>query len=112
MDMDLSALLLAYLSGEPVDFSPVDLDLEELSAFTCKVLNTLRRVGYGETVTYSELAIMVGRPKAQRAVGQAVKCNPFPIVVPCHRVVAQNGLGGFSSGLEWKRWLLELESGV
>lgn len=74
------------------------------------VWQELCRIPYGTTVTYGELARRVGRPRSARAVGQAVGANPVPIVIPCHRVLPMTGgLGGFGPGLQWKRWLLDLE---
>jgi methylated-DNA-[protein]-cysteine S-methyltransferase len=76
------------------------------------VYETLRRdVGWGETVSYGELAEMAGRPRAARAVGNAMSRNPVPIVVPCHRVVTAGGrIGGYGpSGVPTKRFLLALE---
>jgi methylated-DNA-[protein]-cysteine S-methyltransferase len=75
------------------------------------VYQALRAVGAGRTVTYAELAALAGSPGAVRAVGQALARNPCPLVVPCHRVVAAGGAGGFTApgGLETKRWLLGLE---
>ncbi len=71
---------------------------------------TLADIPYGETVSYAELAMMVGRPNAYRAVGQANGANPIPIVLPCHRVLASGGgLGGYGGGLPMKRQLLEME---
>jgi len=78
--------------------------------FQLAVWDALGEVGYGETVTYGELAARIGRPSAARAVGQALARNPLPIVVPCHRVVGHLGeLPGFGGGLDRKRLLLELE---
>ncbi len=108
----LAHLLVLYLSGVPVDFSQVELDMGGLTPFTCLVLDALKGVGYGERITYGQLADRIGKPGAFRAVGQALRRNPFPLVVPCHRVVARDGIGGFSGGIEWKRWLLAMESGV
>ena len=68
------------------------------------------KIPYGECVTYSYIAEKVGNPKAYRAVGTSCGNNPIPLVVPCHRVVSKSGLGGFSGGLDIKRFLLELES--
>jgi methylated-DNA-[protein]-cysteine S-methyltransferase len=75
------------------------------------VLETLAaEVPWGETVTYGELADLAGRPRAARAVGSAMRNNPIPFVIPCHRVVGVDGLGSFGSlGLEYKRRLLALE---
>jgi methylated-DNA-[protein]-cysteine S-methyltransferase len=93
----------------------VPVDLTGVSApFHRAALETLRDdVGWGETVTYGELAEMAGRPGAARAVGGAVARNPVPIVIPCHRVLAANGLGGYGgnapSRLAIKRALLDRE---
>jgi methylated-DNA-[protein]-cysteine S-methyltransferase len=79
--------------------------------FQLTVWGALREIGYGETITYGELATRIGRPRAARAVGQALARNPLPIVVPCHRVVGHLGeLTGFGGGIERKRLLLDLES--
>lgn len=77
--------------------------------FQKKVWNELLKIPYGETITYSELAKRVGSTKGMRAVGNANGKNKILIVVPCHRVVAKNGIGGFSCGIEIKKTLLELE---
>jgi O-6-methylguanine DNA methyltransferase len=74
--------------------------------FQKKVFNALQSIPYGETRTYHEIAIMIQQPKAARAVGQAISKNPVLIVIPCHRVLAKHGLGGFSSGLDLKETLL------
>ena len=71
----------------------------------------LRSIPYGEVRTYGEVARMIGRPGAMRAVGGACHANPVLIVTPCHRVVAAHGAGGFGAGPETKRKLLELETG-
>ena len=80
------------------------------SPFESRVYNAISQIPFGETRQYGEVASIVGIPGGARAVGQAMKRNPFPIIFPCHRVVAANGLGGFSSGLEIKRYLLGRES--
>ena len=99
-----------YFSGERDDFLDVELELDDPTPFQCAVLETLRRIPYGDTVTYGELAALTGHPNAQRAAGTFCAHNPFPLVVPCHRVVAADGLGSYGSlGIEYKRRLLELE---
>jgi len=97
-----------YLAGERQDFT-LPLDLEEVSDFDFKVYEQLLVVPYGKTVSYGELAKRIGKPNGARAVGQAVGRNPIGIIVPCHRVVAANGIGGFGGGLPLKRKLLEIE---
>ena len=105
-----------YFGGTRTRFDvPVDLP-DSLSAFQRTVLKTLHDgVGYAETVSYGELAEMAGRPGAARAVGTTMARNPVPFLIPCHRVVAAHGIGGYGggpgSGVELKRALLRLESG-
>ncbi len=78
--------------------------------FQTKVWQALCKIPYGETISYQTLATRVGNPKASRAVGSANGANPIPIVVPCHRVITSDSrLGGYASGLDAKRTLLELE---
>jgi len=80
--------------------------------FQREVWEQLRRIPYGETISYGELAKRVDRPGAARAVGAANGRNPIAVVVPCHRVVGADGsLTGFGGGLPWKRYLLDLEAG-
>ncbi len=101
-----------YFEGRRDHFDlPVDWQLSR--GFRRTVLERLYAdVGYGRTVSYLELATMVGNPKASRAVGTAMATNPIPIVVPCHRVLRTGGqLGGYGGGLPAKIKLLELESG-
>ncbi len=106
---DLTIDLIRYLGGEIVDFSGYRVDLSHLTDFEQSVLCETRNIRYGSMVSYSELARAIGRPKAARAVGNALRKNPVPIVIPCHRVVAQNRIGGYVFGVDLKRRLLELE---
>jgi methylated-DNA-[protein]-cysteine S-methyltransferase len=100
----------AYFAGEPVSFDDVDLDFSWATPFQTAVADALRAIPYGETVTYGELAALAGHPNAQRAAGTFCARNRFPLFVPCHRVVAADGLGSYGSlGLDYKRRLLELE---
>jgi len=101
--------LQAYFRGELKEF---DLPLAmEGTEFQLRVWNALRRIPYGETVSYSQLAERIGSPRAVRAVGLANGSNPIPIIVPCHRVIGSDGsLTGFGGGLSTKRKLLELEN--
>ena len=85
------------------------LDLSRGTPFQQRVWQALLEIPYGETRTYGQVAEQVGMPRAARAVGQAVGRNPLPIIVPCHRVVASDGLGGFGSCLSTKIRLLALE---
>ena len=96
-----------YFAGERSDFDvPMELDGTD---FQCEVWGELTRIPYGETISYGELARRVGRPSAPRAVGQANGRNPIPVIVPCHRVLASNGIGGYGGGLKVKRQLLAVE---
>jgi methylated-DNA-[protein]-cysteine S-methyltransferase len=101
-----------YFEGRRDHFE-LALDWQLSRGFRKTVLERLHAdVRYGDTVSYLELATMVGNPKASRAVGTAMATNPIPIVVPCHRVLRTGGnLGGYGGGLETKVKLLELESG-
>ena len=101
--------LAAYFRGGANRFL-TPLDTDSGTPFQRKVWDELRRIPFGKTVSYGELARRIGAPKAARAVGQAVGANPIPIVIPCHRVIQSSGaLGGFSAGLEIKGWLLHHE---
>jgi methylated-DNA-[protein]-cysteine S-methyltransferase len=100
----------AYFAGEPESFDDVLLDLDGCTAFHRSLVEALRSVPYGETVTYGELAALAGSPNAQRAAGTFCAGNRFPLVVPGHRVVGADGIGGFGTlGVAYKRRLLELE---
>ena len=100
-----------YLLGGATEFD-VPLDLDVGTPFQRRVWAAARKIPYGSVVSYAELARMAGSPKAFRAVGNALGANPIPIVVPCHRVIHDDrSIGGFSSGLAWKRYLLEIERG-
>jgi O-6-methylguanine DNA methyltransferase len=107
---DFLAEVEDYFSGRLRRFrSPADLDGRG-TPFQRRVWEALRRIPYGRTLSYGEVAARVGRPRAFRAVGQANGRNPIPLIVPCHRVIAAAGrLGGFGAGLELKRTLLEIE---
>lgn len=102
------AQLTEYFAGRRQRFD-VPLAAHDATAFQQKVWSTLRAIPYGEVMTYGEVAAASGHPGAQRAVGNANHANPWPVIVPCHRVVAANGLGGYGGGDEVKRYLLALE---
>ena len=107
---DLVERLKIYFSGHKTAF-PDELDLSETTPFQRQVWETTRLIPYGETRSYLWVAEQLKKPGAVRAVGQALGRNPLPIIIPCHRVVASSGkLGGFSGGLEMKRYLLWLEA--
>lgn len=108
----LAQQMEAYFTGEPVTFD-AKLDVSDAPAFHRSVWAACQSVAFGETATYKDLARKVRNPAAARAVGNAMRCNRLPLIVPCHRIVkSDGGLGGFSAptGLNMKRRLLELES--
>jgi methylated-DNA-[protein]-cysteine S-methyltransferase len=106
---DLPHRLKRYLDGGTVDF-PDRLDLGMTTRFQQTVWQLVRTIPYGETRSYGWVASHLGLPKAARAVGQALGKNPLPIIIPCHRVINNDGgLGGFGGGLGLKELLLRLE---
>jgi len=103
-----------YFAGERIDFDAIGLDLSRVDPFRRSIYDALRKVGFGETVTYGELAKRVGasEPQAAQDVGVAMARNPVPLIIPCHRVLAAGGkLGGFSAPgrTETKQKMLALE---
>jgi len=107
---DVSEKLAALATGASVDVPLNILDFGSTSAFSRKVLRTLMDVGRGTTVSYGELAEKAGFSGAARAVGSVLASNPFPLVIPCHRVVRSDGSSGsYQGGIEMKKYLLEAE---
>ena len=106
--------LREYLNGKRSAFTiPIDWSL--FRPFQREALQAIFRIPYGETCTYHDIAIEIGRPNASRAVGRANATNPMPIVIPCHRVIGRDGkLHGYGGGegLKTKEWLLKLEGAV
>lgn len=108
----LQERVIDYFQGRPVDFSGVEVDLFGMTEFQQAVLTACRKIGYGKTASYSDLAERVGRPSAIRAAASAIASNPIPLIIPCHRILCKNGnLGGFSAfgGIATKSRLLRLE---
>jgi methylated-DNA-[protein]-cysteine S-methyltransferase len=104
--------ITALMSGDSVDLRAIPLDMEGIPPFHRKVYEFARGISPGETRSYGEIAKAVGSPGAARAVGQAMARNPYPIVVPCHRVLAAGGKsGGFTAngGIDTKRRMLAIE---
>jgi methylated-DNA-[protein]-cysteine S-methyltransferase len=102
----------ALLEGHSTDLSHVHLDMEGVPPFERRVFELARTIAAGETTTYGQIATRLGEPRLAREVGQALAHNPFPIIVPCHRVLAAGGkLGGFSAvgGVATKQRLLSIE---
>jgi methylated-DNA-[protein]-cysteine S-methyltransferase len=95
---ELRRRLAAYSRGQRVDFGDVRVDLGRLSEFRRRVVRQCRRIAYGQTVSYSELAARAGAPGAARAVGNCMAANRTPLIVPCHRVVRADGSPGPYSG--------------
>ncbi len=101
--------LSSYFNGQKVNFKSI-LDLSIGTEFQRKVWEKVSEIPYGEQRTYKWIAYEIGNPHAVRAVGNAVGKNPAPPIIPCHRVIRSDGnLGGFSSGIALKKWLLKLE---
>jgi methylated-DNA-[protein]-cysteine S-methyltransferase len=108
------AELAAYFAGELTRFT-VPIDWRLVAALQHRVLTTLHAtVPYGRVLTYGQLGERSGTGVPARAIGQVMGSNPIPVIVPCHRVLAADGLGGYSggSGIEVKRWLLTLEGAL
>ena len=104
--------IIALLRGEKKTLRAISLDMSRVAPFHARVYDTARAIAPGKTRTYGEIARAVGQPDAARAVGQALGRNPFPIVVPCHRVIGADGrMIGFSAngGVSMKLRMLEIE---
>ncbi|MCX7668195.1 MAG: MGMT family protein, partial [Atribacterota bacterium] len=105
----LEGLIQKYFEGQVVSFLSYPFALEIYPPFTRKVLQATALIPYGNTRTYGEIARAIGIPRACRAVGQSLGKNLLPLLIPCHRVIAQNSLGGFGEGLRMKVLLLSIE---
>jgi O-6-methylguanine DNA methyltransferase len=102
-----SVAVKKIFAGQKAKLPPLDLEGTE---FQKSVWRQLLKISRGSTKSYGEVALAIGKPKAVRAVGSACGANPVPLFVPCHRVLAANKkIGGFGSGLDWKRRLLAVE---
>ena len=101
--------LLAFFRGERKDLRNIPVDLSWATAFERDVYAATQCIPFGRVATYSQVARAVGRPRAQRAVGNALGKCPIEIVIPCHRVIASDGLGGYTELVEWKKKLLRFE---
>ncbi|MFC3208305.1 methylated-DNA--[protein]-cysteine S-methyltransferase [Aquamicrobium soli] len=109
---ELVAAIQAYAAGDEVDFSAVPVDLTGVDAFRLAIYDAARRLGFGETTTYGELAKRAGHGGLPRETGAALGANPVPLIIPCHRIVAAGGkIGGFSApgGSVSKERMLTLE---
>jgi len=107
---EIAGRIRQYLEGEAVTFSLDCLRMDQCSVFQQSVLRTEYRIPYGYISTYQRIAYQLSRPKASRAVGNALAGNPYPIIIPCHRAVRSDyTLGGYQGGVSMKRYLLESE---
>ena len=106
--LTIDAFFKAYPKGIKHPLPP--LNWEPLTQFTRRVLEALKTIPFGQSRTYGEMAAQIGCPGGAQAVGRALGRNPFPLLLPCHRVLAKRGIGGFSAGLDLKYLLLEHES--
>ncbi|MFA5384322.1 MAG: MGMT family protein [Eubacteriales bacterium] len=108
--LHFQSLLLDYYNRLPVNFN-IPVDLSWCTPFQFRVLNAIRAIPYGQTLSYKQVGLAAGYPKAARAVGNAAGSNLTPVVIPCHRVIMHNGkMGGFSDKIDFKKLLLDLES--
>jgi methylated-DNA-[protein]-cysteine S-methyltransferase len=107
---ELQRKLLDRLKGGRDDYDFEDFDLSGAGAFHLRAWRAMRAIPFGATATYGEVAERAGSPLAYRAAGQACNANRILLFIPCHRVLAANGLGGFGCGLEWKKKFLALET--
>ncbi len=98
-----------YFAGQRRDLRNIPLDLSASTPFEREVYEATQQIPFGKVATYGQIAKAIGRPNAQRAVGNALGKNPIGFVIPCHRVVGWDSLGGFTGGLEHKRKLLRFE---
>lgn len=105
-------MVQSYLRGNRRDITlSFSIDALKGTEFQKRVWSALCDISYGERKTYGDIAKMIGNPRSAQAVGNACGANPLPLLIPCHRVVAQNSIGGFSAGLKVKEALLTLEGG-
>ena len=102
-----------YYTGKKVDFIDCQLNLDNYTNFQKEILQIVKKIPYGEIRSYKEAAEAAGYPRAYRAVGNTMRNNPLPLIIPCHRVIkSDGGLGGFSGkeGIALKRKMIDLES--
>jgi len=108
--LEAKTALTEYFDGKRIDFQ-ISVDLDGYTDFQKNVWDVTKTIPYGELRSYSWVASQMGKPKAFRAVGNALGKNPVPIIVPCHRVIGSDGgLHGFTGGLDWKKKLIKLET--
>ena len=111
-EIELVDRIQRFAAGEPTSFDDIEIDQSWMTAFQKSVVRNCRKIKYGKTIAYGELAAKSGSPNAARAVGTVMANNRFPLIVPCHRVVASGGaIGGFSApdGISMKERMLAIE---
>jgi O-6-methylguanine DNA methyltransferase len=108
--MKYGRMIKKFLDGSVRDLSSLPIDLSGLPAFSKKVLRAVRSIPYGKTVSYARLAAMAGEPKAIRAAASVMRNNPFPLIIPCHRVIRSDGsVGGFMGKIKGKEVKLKYQ---
>lgn len=106
----IAKMIQNYFIGRPIPLRPGILDMSGLTPLHRKTLATTARIPFGSVRSYREIAADIGRPRAYRFVGTSMARNPFPIIIPCHRVIRSDGkIGQFGGGSELKRKMIELE---
>jgi methylated-DNA-[protein]-cysteine S-methyltransferase len=111
---NLAALIHQWMNRycEKAETPQLPLAWPLLTPFTLKALTALPTVGFGQVISYQQLASIIGHPNAYRAAGTACGQNPFPLVIPCHRILSKNNIGGFAFGLGVKKQLLSFENSL
>lgn len=103
--------IIDYFKGKPINIPPALLDMKTLTGLEQSVLYATAKIEYGKLKTYKEIAELIHRPRASRFVGNALAKNPFPVLIPCHRVIRSDGsYGKFGGGPDLKRKMIELEA--
>jgi len=105
----IEAEIREYFRGRRRDLRDIPVDLGDSTPFERRVYEATRQIPFGKVATYGQIAKAIGHPNAQRAVGNALGKNPIGVVIPCHRVVGADSLGGFTGGLDYKKKLLRFE---
>ena len=113
-DYNVTSLIRKFVSGKKTSLATLLVDDSWMTIFQKQVSQACRHIPWGETMTYGQVSALAGSPGASRAVGSVMANNRFPLIVPCHRVVSSQGLGGFTAphGVELKRILLENEGSL
>lgn len=111
MEQRIKEEIYGYFKGEVNDFN-LPCRIKEGTDFQKKVWEQISEIEYGEVATYKDIAEEINQPEAYQAVGQALSFNPIPLIIPCHRVIREDGdLGGFTAETSWKEFLISFENG-